>query len=241
MNDNKEKERLEREAENARINFSANVTHQLKTPLHTISGYSELIANGMAIGEDARKFGFRIYMEAQRTLDMVNDILTLSKLDDPGEIFEDEEVDFCSFICSIVTSFKTMAEMKGVLLELKTSEPDEEKIIMHVSSKLIRGMTESLVDNAIKYTESGGSVNVYAGWGENSRPVLVVKDTGIGIPQDEQENVFQRFYRVEKSASSKTGGTGLGLTIVKQSAKRLGAEIQMKSTPGEGTEIKILF
>lgn len=241
MSTSKEKERLQKEAENARINFCANVTHQLKTPLHSILGYSELIANGMAAGEDARKFGFRIHMEAQKTLNMVNEILALSRLDDPGEIFEKRDVDICAVVSDVVTSFKNMAEMKGVSLELETPGVCDKNTILNASSKLLVGITENLIDNALCFTESGGSINVYVSVNSDSRPVLTVKDTGIGIPYEEQDKVFQRFYRVDKSASSETGGTGLGLTIVKQSAWRLGADIELESVPGKGTEIRVIF
>lgn len=227
--------------ESTRINFTANVTHQLKTPLHSISGYSELIANGMATGEDARKFGFRIYMEAQRTLNMVNEILSLSRLDDPAEIFEEEDVDLCSIASRAVTTFKNMAEMKGVTMELETPGLYGENTMMHASSKLLRCIAENLIDNALQFTKSGGFINVFAGVNDDLRPMLKVKDTGIGIPPEEQDRIFQRFYRVDKSNSSTTGGTGLGLTIVKQAAWRLGAEIELNSVPGEGTEVKVIF
>lgn len=227
--------------ENDRINLSTNVTHQLKTPLHSISGYAELIANGMATGDDAREFGFRIYMETQRTLTMVEEILALGRLEDPSQIFEEEDVDLCSVACRAVTTFKNLAEMKGVSLELSAPELVGQKTVLHASSKLLRCIAENLISNALQFTESGGSVRVYVGVNGDSRPVLSVKDTGIGIPLEDQDKIFQRFYRVDKSASSKTGGTGLGLAIVKRSAERLDAEILLKSAPGEGTEFTVVF
>ena len=156
-------------------------------------------------------------------------------------VFEKEDVDLCSIASRAVTTFKNLAEMKGVSLELETPELYGENTMLHASSKLLRCIAENLIDNALQFTESGGSINVFVGVDNDLRPTLRVKDSGVGIPPEEQDKIFQRFYRVDKSGSSTTGGTGLGLTIVKKAAWRLGAEIVLNSKPGEGTEIGVIF
>lgn len=214
--------------------FTANASHELKTPLTSISGYAELIENGMAQPEDVKMFAGKIHKEAKRLQSIANDIITLSKLNDhEGQPFDlNEKINLWNLSHSCIEGLMLGANKKNIQLTLDGA-PDAEIL---GNSKLIYEMIFNLVDNAIRYTEPGGKVVVLV-----EQKAIVVKDTGIGIPEESQSRVFERFYRVDKSRSKETGGTGLGLAIVKHIAEVHHARIHLNSTVGFGTEIRIGF
>ena len=214
--------------------FTANASHELKTPLTSISGYAELIENDMAKPEDVKMFAGKIHKEALRLQSIANDIITLSKLDgQQGELFDlNEKVNLWNVAHGCVEDLSLKASKKSVSVSLDGDKAAE----IQGNSKLLYEMVFNLVDNSIRYTEQGGKVAVVVEPG-----AIVVKDTGIGIPKEDINRVFERFYRVDKSRSKETGGTGLGLAIVKHIAEVLHATIQLNSAVGFGTEIRIGF
>lgn len=219
-----------------RQEFTANVSHELKTPLAAVSGYAELIAHGMAKEEDVRRFAREIHKNAVRLLRMIEDILRLSELD----TMEEE-----SYVMEEVPLYE-LAKVSVDMLKVHAGR-HQVSLSMHGTPCSIRGnkeMTEeilyNLCDNAIRYNKEGGSVSVIVE-PAGSRIRLCVEDTGIGIPEEQQERVFERFYRVDKSRSKATGGTGLGLAIVKHMAAWQGAELFLESREGEGTKVTLLF
>ena len=214
--------------------FTANASHELKTPLTSISGYAELIENDMAKPEDVKVFAGKIHKEALRLQSIANDIITLSKLDgQQGELFDlNEKVKLWNVAHSCVEDLSLKANKKSVQVSLDGDAAAE----IQSNSKLLYEMVFNLVDNSIRYTEPGGKVAVIV-----EPNAIVVKDTGIGIPEECQSRIFERFYRVDKSRSKETGGTGLGLAIVKHIAEVLHATIHLDSTVGVGTEIRIGF
>jgi two-component system phosphate regulon sensor histidine kinase PhoR len=214
--------------------FTANASHELKTPLTSISGYAELIENDMAKPEDVKMFAGKIHKEALRLQSIANDIITLSKLDgQQGELFDlNEKVNLWNVAHGCVEDLSLKASKKSVSVSLDGDKAAE----IQGNSKLLYEMVFNLVDNSIRYTEQGGKVAVIVEPG-----AIVVKDTGIGIPEECLSRVFERFYRVDKSRSKETGGTGLGLAIVKHIAEVLHATIQLNSAVGFGTEIRIGF
>ena len=225
----------EEKAEQMRREFTANVSHELKTPLHTISGYAELLANGMVEEKDTAEFSQKIYAEAQRMIRLVEDIIRLSNLDEGATELAREEADLLKIAEKAVESLAPAAEKENVSVEFSG-----EKAELSGIPQLLSAIVYNLTDNAIKYNHSGGKVFVSV-TNVPDGVLLSVKDTGIGIPKDQQERVFERFYRVDKSHSKEVGGTGLGLSIVKHSAKLHGAKITLESEPGKGTEIAVLF
>lgn len=222
-------------AERMRREFTANVSHELKTPLHSISGCAELLLNGMVKPEDIKQFTGQIYSEAQRMIRLVDDIIKLSSLDEGASGAFDTPCDLYSSADEVLKSLEAAAGTAGVSLELKG-----ESAVISASPQLLQGIIFNLCVNAIKYNREGGSVFVSV-CTEGTDAVLKVSDTGIGIPPEHQARVFERFYRVDKSHSKEIGGTGLGLSIVKHSARLLGAQIQLESTPGEGSVFMVRF
>ncbi|WP_296181427.1 ATP-binding protein [uncultured Mobiluncus sp.] len=222
-------------AARSRREFSANVSHELKTPLTSISGYAEIIRNGLVKDEDIPGFAERIHQESSRLLDLIGDIMELSRLDEGGLPSEAGEVELFEVCRTVVERLQPRAAAFDVKLTLSGSHTTLTGV-----EPLLGEMVYNLVDNAIKYNREGGEVNVWAGT-HLGRPQLVVTDTGIGIPYEDQERVFERFYRVDKSHSRQTGGTGLGLSIVKHAAILHSAEITVHSTPGQGTRIEVTF
>lgn len=222
-------------AEQMRREFTANVSHELKTPLHTISGCAELLKNNMVAADDIPSFAEKIYAEAGRMISLVEDILKLSHLDEGATDFQKETVDLFAIAESTVRSLSDAAESAEVTLDV-TGQPCE----IYGIPQLLQGIVYNLCDNAIKYNVAGGSVSVDVRE-ENSDVVLTVSDTGIGIPLEHQERIFERFYRVDKSHSKEVGGTGLGLSIVKHAAKLHDAKITVTSVIDAGTTIRVAF
>lgn len=222
-------------AEASRREFSANVSHELKTPLTTISGYAEIIRDGIARPADVPAFAGKIHAESKRLIALVNDILELSRLDEKQGLGDRENVPLLAMLQTLREDFLTLAEEKGLSLTLEGCEAAVEGYPM-----LLRELFHNLIDNAVKYTPAGGQIHVSLAV-EEGRPVCRVADTGIGIPQEHQPHVFERFYRVDKSHSRQTGGTGLGLAIVKHAAEVHHAELALESTPGKGTTMTVRF
>ena len=221
--------------EQMRREFSANVSHELKTPLTSISGFAELMAQGLAGEEKMREFSRDIYKESQRMITLVDDIIKLSKLDEGGQEQEWEDVDLYQLSADVMKSLRPVASRQSVTLSL-----EGEPVTVHGVRQILSEMVYNLCDNAIKYNRPGGSVTVRVS-PQKSGALLRVKDTGIGIPQEHQKRVFERFYRVDKSHSKEIGGTGLGLSIVKHGAQFLGAEVTLDSKVGVGTEVTLKF
>ncbi len=222
-------------AEQLRREFTANVSHELKTPLHTISGSAELLVNGMVKSEDIPIFLKRIYSEAQRMIQLVEDIIRLSHLDEGAEDMKWDMVDLYAVAEETINSLADEAESNGIKFELYGAT-----VLINGIRQLLQEITYNLCDNAIKYNRKGGLVSVEIK-NENEFAILTITDTGIGIPAEHQERIFERFYRVDKSHSKEIGGTGLGLSIVKHAAKLHNAEIELHSIVNKGTEITIKF
>lgn len=219
------------ELQNIRQEFTANVSHELKTPLTSISGYAEMIATGMAQEDDIPLFAERIHKESKRLLSLIGDIIKLSQLDAPYQNMENEECDLYEIALECSDILTVAAEAGNITVSV---EGVHSCIIG--DRYLINEMIYNLIDNAIRYNREGGSVFVTA-----CERSITVRDTGIGIPKEHQNRVFERFYRVDKSRSKITGGTGLGLAIVKHIAEIHGASISLKSDVGSGTEISVIF
>ncbi len=226
-------EREQREA--LRREFSANVSHELKTPLTSISGFAELLKNGMVPPERMGEFAGDIYKESQRLIALVDDILELSRLEDDTAAPETSLVDLYALSEETLASLRPAAERRNVTLELRGGEA----VVQGVRAAL-QELVYNLCDNAVKYNRPGGSVTVTAER-RGGETVLSVEDTGIGIPYEHQNRVFERFYRVDKSHSRQLGGTGLGLSIVKHAAAMHKARLELWSEPGTGTKITVHF
>lgn len=221
-------------AERNRREFTANVSHELKTPLQSIMGSAELIENGLVKPEDMKEFSDRIYKEAARLLTLIEDIIRLSQLDENVELAW-ENLDIAKMASDTAALLSDTAEKKNVKINLDC-EPTEIYGVRQLYSEIIYNLCE----NAIKYNKDGGSVTVSVHQ-KNGGIELTVSDTGIGIPPEHQSRVFERFYRVDKSHSKATGGTGLGLSIVKHAVQYLGGKIDLTSRVGEGTKITVFF
>lgn len=219
------------EAERIRREFTANVSHELKTPLTTILGSSEMLQNGMVKDEDVPRFVDHIHSEAARLLTLIEDIIRLSQLDEGVEL-PSETVDLAAIAQEVTEQLREKAERLEVNLTVQA-----EPCLLQGVSRLFYEITYNLVENAIKYNEVGGNVCVTV----TGHGTLTVSDTGIGIPAESQSRVFERFYRVDKSHSKASGGTGLGLSIVKHAAAYLGANIDLQSKVGSGTTVKVRF
>lgn len=218
-----------------RQEFTANVSHELKTPLTAISGYAELIGNGMTGKEDTIRFSNEIHSNANRLLSLINDIIKLSELDEADHQMEMERIDLYKLAENCVQVMQVTAEKQGIRLTLQG-----ESAMAMANKGLMDEVFYNLCSNAIRYNKPGGSVTVTVGT-KDERPFLSVADTGIGIPKECQERVFERFYRVDKSRSKSTGGTGLGLAIVKHIVAQHNAALHLDSELDEGTTIEIVF
>lgn len=220
---------------NMRVEFTANVSHELKTPLTSISGYAELIESGMAQGEQAKTFAAEIHKSANRLLTLINDIIRLSQMDAPMPDLKFEPVDLAQIAANTFEQLEMSARKADVTLQL-----DAKPAMVEADRQMMDELLYNLCDNAIRYNVHGGSVKLEV------RPIrdkviVCVQDTGIGISPENQEHVFERFYRVDKSRSKGTGGTGLGLAIVKHIAVKHNAQIELESELGRGTRISVIF
>ena len=230
-----------RQSETMRQEFTANVSHELKTPLTSISGYAELIETGMAKPEDVAHFAQKIRKESARLLNLVNDILQLSKLDAAQEALrgqaeaEFELLDLKDVVSACADNLAVNAQRAYVTLLC-----DAEHTPVMGSRSSLDELCINLCDNAIRYNRPGGKVILSCGTADG-RPYLRVRDNGIGIPEEQHQRVFERFYRVDKSRSKETGGTGLGLAIVKHIAAIHSAQIELHSAVGRGTDIRVIF
>ena len=227
-------EKLERE--NLRREFSANVSHELKTPLTSISGFAEIIQDGYVQGDDVRKFAGRIYKEAGHLIQLVEDVIQISRLDEEQVPHAWEEVDVCKMCRSVFDTLSEKARKMNVHLYLSGNQT-----MVCTVRTLLEEAIYNLCDNAIKYNKNDGSVSIFIRETSEDHVEITVKDTGIGIPKEDQERIFERFYRADKSHSKEISGTGLGLSIVKHAVTYLGGEIQLKSEEGLGTEIVLRF
>ena len=221
-------------AEKTRREFSANVSHELKTPLQSIIGSAELLENGLVKPEDTQRFIGNIRREASRLVLLVEDVIRLSHLDE-GIQMPREDVDLLDIAQEVGQSLRLQAEEKHVTVRVSGD---------HCRIQGVRGLlyeiVQNLCDNAVKYNVDGGSVEVKV-HKKDGHVVLTVADTGIGIPREDQSRVFERFYRVDKSHSKASGGTGLGLSIVKHAAQYHNAKLALESTPGKGTTVTVIF
>ncbi|MBR0082040.1 MAG: PAS domain-containing protein [Clostridia bacterium] len=211
--------------------FTANVSHELKTPLTSISGYAEMIENGMARPEDVKSFAGRINREARRMLKLVTDIIKLTELNATQIMEQAEEVDLYQLAQENIETLESAAQSRNTTLSLSG-----ETSVVTGNRSLLSELIYNLIDNAIRYNRDNGSVSVRV-----HHHVLTVRDTGIGIPKAHQNRIFERFYRVDKSRSKATGGTGLGLAIVRQICEQHHAQIRLESREGVGTEISVTF
>ncbi len=225
-------EKEEREA--LRREFTSNISHELKTPLTSISGFAEMISTGLASAEDTVHFAENVQREAKRLMTLVGDIIKLTQLDG-REIPYDGEIDLFSAAAEAVERLLPIAEVAGVTLTLQGRGAP-----LLGSFDVLEQMVYNLTDNAIKYNVRGGSVTVTVN-ADDTSAALTVSDTGIGIPKDKQPRVFERFYRVDKSRSKQIGGTGLGLSIVKHAAVYHKATINLESEPDKGTTVSVIF
>lgn len=221
--------------ETVRRSFIANVSHELKTPLTSISGYAEIMMNGLVQPSDMGRFSGKIYQEAQRLITLVGDIIRLSQLDEEKAQLEKQPVDLHMIASEVVKRLQDVAKKNQITLML-TGKPT----VVNGNPQILDEMIYNLCDNAIKYNKPFGEVEVNVSMAKE-HPVLTVEDDGIGIPVDDQARIFERFYRVDKSHSRQIGGTGLGLSIVKHGAIYHKAKVELKSALGEGTTVRIVF
>ena len=222
-------------AAKARQDFTANVSHELKTPLTAISGYAELLDGGMVGEEQQKHFYQEIRKNADRLLALINDIIRLSDLDRKGHELSFGVIDLYEVVKECMDELTVNAKQRNVNISL-----DGESCNVHGSKDMLKELVENLAQNAIRYNNAGGKVWVSV-TKRDGRSVLTVKDNGIGIPASEQQRIFERFYRVDKSRSKATGGTGLGLAIVKHIVEIHDAKIELDSAPGVGTAISVMF
>lgn len=221
--------------EELRREFTANVSHELKTPLTAISGIAEIMRGGMVKPEDIEDFAGDIYQEAQRLIALVEDIIRLSRLDEGEGGLEREDVDLLKLSDQVVHRLEPAARKQDVALKVTGRS-----VKVHGVASVLEEMLYNLCDNAIKYNKPGGRVTVTVDYlGQDAQ--VQVEDTGIGIPQEDQSRVFERFYRVDKSHSKEIGGTGLGLSIVKHGAALHDGQVRLESTPGRGTKVTLVM
>ena len=228
QNEMEEREKMRRE-------FTANVSHELKTPLTSISGFAEIMRDGLVKEEDISRFSGKIYSESQRLIHLVEDIIKLSELDDQELAYEQKKVELSRLVDEVVYTLTPEASKRDIRIAT-----DIEPVELTGIPQILMEMIYNLCDNAVKYNRQGGTVLISL-HREGDMAFLRVRDTGIGIAQEEQARVFERFYRVDKSHSKEVGGTGLGLAIVKHAAALHNAKIDLKSKVGEGTEITVEF
>ncbi|MBE5934976.1 MAG: histidine kinase [Lachnospiraceae bacterium] len=218
-----------------RREFTANVSHELKTPLTSISGFAEIMKSGIVKAEDMPEMANSIYEEAARLITLVNDIIKLSALDDENMSYESIDVNLCDLVKEINDRLATVIAKKEIDFNIKV---ENDELIINSPKQIVSEMLYNLCDNAIKYNKVGGMVQVEI-WEDNKYMHIAVKDTGIGIEPEYHDRIFERFYRVDKSHSKEVGGTGLGLSIVKHDVSYLSGNIEVSSKIGEGTCIQV--
>ncbi|MBE5039672.1 sensor histidine kinase [Ructibacterium gallinarum] len=223
------------ERECLRREFTANVSHELKTPLTSISGFAEIMKDGMVKKEDIQKFASKIFEEAQRLIVLVEDIIKISQLDEGRHPYEYQDIDLYTMSGEILDRLKSSAEKNNIQLKLEGVHA-----VIHSAPVILDEIIYNLCDNAVKYNHPHGKVIVTV-FQDKTQTSVQVADTGIGIPSSDQERIFERFYRVDKSHSKEIGGTGLGLSIVKHGAAYLGAEINCESTLGQGSIFTLIW
>ena len=223
------------ERERMRKEFTANVSHELKTPITTIMGFSEILENPEIERDKVTDFAAEINKEALRLSDIVGDIIELSSLDE-GYKGEKEEINVRNVVGYEIKKLEHKAEDNGVSIENNVSS----SLVLYVTPKVFSEVISNLLDNAIRYNRKGGFVKVESKEIEG-KVEISVSDNGIGIPKDSLGRVFERFYRVDKSRSRESGGTGLGLSIVKNGVERMGGEVRVESTQGEGSVFTLTF
>lgn len=229
VTEQKKREMLRRE-------FSANVSHELKTPLTSISGYAEIMKNGMVLQQDVTRFAEKIYTEAQRMIALIGDIIRISQLDEGKAEPEKGMFDLHKIAADTAERLMPTAKNNGIQIVVKGS-----LAMVSGNERILNEMIFNLCENAVKYNRVNGKVYVETGTDEAGRAYVSVKDNGIGIPKEAQDRVFERFYRVDKSHSKSIGGTGLGLSIVKHGAAYHHASLNLESEEGKGTCIRIIF
>lgn len=222
-----------REAEKIRRDFTANVSHELKTPLTSINGFAEMIASGTTDADDTIKFAGIIKKEGTRLLQLIDDIISLSRLDANQIRHDFETIELDDVAGKIADQLRFRAVEKKIKLSLEAAP-----VTIRGDLRMIEDLLYNLADNSIKYTDMGGEVLISV-YGNDEHGVVKVSDTGIGIPKEDQTRIFERFYQVDKSRSKKAGGSGLGLSIVKHIVQSHGGSIDLKSSPGNGTTISI--
>lgn len=221
--------------DNLRQQFTANVSHELKTPLTSVSGYAELIRDGMVEGENISRFAGKIFDESQRMINLVGDIIKLSQFDEKDINVKIEKINLLNLCKTVISGLESLAKKQNVTINLHGDDVE-----ISGAELIVEEIIHNLVKNAVKYNKDGGRVDV------NVRQCLdgielSVSDTGIGIPEEDLDHIFERFYRVDKSHSKDIGGTGLGLSIVKHGAMFHNASLSVESKLGEGTTIRVLF
>ena len=224
-----------KELDSAKTTFISTISHELKTPLTSISGYAEIMMNGLVRPEDIPRFSETIYKEARRLLTLIEDIIKISKLDDESVELEKEDVDLFELTREIVSRLSLTAAQRNIHMELTG-----ESVKIHGIRQILDEMIYNITENAVKYNKENGNVTIWVG-NTLEGPKVRVSDTGIGIPKEHQDRIFERFYRVDKSHSKERGGTGLGLSIVKHGAILHGAKVQVDSEYGKGTRMEIIF
>lgn len=224
-----------RSLEQYRREFTANVSHELKTPLTSISGFAELLENGMVAKEDVPDFAASIHTEAQRLLVLVNDIIRLSQIEEGVLPYAMAEVDLCRLAAEALDHIRPAAEARGISLSLTG-----EGITVYGAEPILYDVIYNLCDNAVKYNRENGALSVCIR-AEDGTTTLSVSDTGIGIPPEHRDRIFERFYRVDKSHSKEIGGTGLGLSIVRHGAEYHGATVSVESAVDKGTTVSVVF
>ena len=221
--------------ERMRREFTASASHELKTPLTTISGYAEMMANGMVKPEDMKEFSLKIYKESSRMLRLIDDIINLSELDEGAVIENPEKIDLAHIASEAILVHEKAAKEKGIQIFFS-----HEPTYIMGDALLLSELVSNLLDNAIKYSGENGKIRVFVG-DTTKGAELSIKDTGIGIPEKDRERIFERFYRVDKSRSKRVGGTGLGLSIVKHICALHSADIRVKSEVGKGSTFYVTF
>ena len=229
------------EGELMRREFTANVSHELKTPLQSIYASAELLKTGLVPESDRPEFIDRIFKESKRMIQLVQDIIELSELDEENVTSEKEEVNLYDVVCSSSEHLAQKAKELNVSVNIELDKIEASEAVIHSIPTLVHEIIYNLMDNAIKYNKDPGSVLVRLYRRPNGKFAVSLADTGIGIEEKYMDRIFERFFRVDKSHSREIGGTGLGLSIVKHAAKVIGAELEVRSEVGEGTSIDVIF